>query len=119
MWVGFSMRELFGKGQFKEYVKLAGLSLEGKHSHITGKELYELVALANGMLPERASYKLIGLEEGSLEKRRAAYYLYPAVESEDADYLLIYNTPGFTAKGYSEIKRLDDSRVILKRTGAK
>jgi hypothetical protein len=119
MWASFTVRELVGKGQLKEYKTLAKLSLEGKYAHITGKELYELIALANNTLPEGSSYKLIGLEEGSIEKRRAAYYLYPAIEKEDAGYILIYNTPGFSAEGYDEFKKLDDSRSILKKIGAR
>jgi hypothetical protein len=119
MWAAFTVRELVAKKQLKEYKTLFCLSLQGKYAHITGKELYELVALANTVFPEGAGYKLIGLEEGSIEKRRAAYYLYPAVEKEDPDYLVVYNMPGFRAEGYFELKKLDDVRVILKKGGAK
>ena len=119
LWAMFTVRELVAKGQFMEYKTLLGLSLEGKYAHLTGKELYELVALANNILPAGASYKLIGVEEGSLEKRRAAYYLYPAVEKEGSDYLIVYKVPGFKAEGYFELKKLDDVRVILKKGGAR
>jgi hypothetical protein len=119
MWALFTMRELVAKGQLKEYRTLLGLSLEGKYSHITGKELYELIALANNILPEGASYKLIGLEKGSIEKIRATYYLYPAIEKEGADYLIVYKTPGFKAEGYYDLKKLDDVRIILKKSGVK
>lgn len=119
LWVVFTTRELFHKGQFKEYKTLLGLSLEGKHSHITGKELYELIALASGTIPEGATYKLVGLEPGSLEQRRAAYYLYPAVEAEDPGYIIVYNVPGYKAEGYFQVGKLDDVRVILKKRGAR
>lgn len=118
LWAFFTVRELVAKGQLKEYKALLALSLEGKYSRITGKELYELIALANNIMPPGSTYKLVGLEEGSLEKRRATYYLYPALEVEDPGYIIVYNMPGYKAEGYIELQKLDDVRVILKKSGA-
>jgi hypothetical protein len=115
LWVVFAARELFYKGQMPEYKKLISLSLEGKRASITGERLYEFIVFASAKMPKGSSYGLAGVEEGSLDKRRAVYYLYPNLEKPDAQYLLVFDAPDFKAASYVEFVRLDDRRYILKK----
>ena len=39
-------------------------------------------------MPDRSNYKIVGLDEGSLDRRRAAYYLYPDLEAGSPAYIL-------------------------------
>ncbi|MFA6078199.1 MAG: hypothetical protein WC779_00410 [Candidatus Omnitrophota bacterium] len=119
LWVMFGVRELFIKGAAKEYGKLFFRSLEGKHSYLTGDKLYELITAANKKMPPNATYKLIGVEKDSIEVRRVAYYLYPHFETDDADFLIIYDSRGDVVyEGYDIVESLDSARCVMKKRGA-
>jgi len=92
LWISFTARELFLKGQLTDYKTLLSLSLEGKHAHVTGLELYEIITRANRQLAPGGSYKLSGVKDNSLDKRRAVYYLYPHIEKEKPDLVLFYDS---------------------------
>ena len=90
LWVFFIIRGLTAQGVIYDYRELLLRPLEGKHSYVTGDSLYEFLIFCKNKLPEGAKYKIIGLDEGSLEKRRAVYYLYPLIESETPEFILNY-----------------------------
>jgi len=119
VWLAFTIRELFVKGSIREYGVLLSRSYEGKHSYVTGDRLYEFLVFCTKAMPKGSSYRLIGLGEGSLEKRRAVYYLYPHLESEKPDYILAYDLPKAPGPGYEISAGLDDGRYILKRKGSR
>lgn len=114
LWLMFGARELFFKGQARDYAELFRRSLEGKRAHVTGERLYRFLAFAKEVVPEGASYELIGLEDGSLDKRRATYYLYPRAEKKDADFVLAYNRDATRRGKYDEIGSISPSRHIPK-----
>ena len=88
LWAWFLVRELFVKDNIDTYRALLQRPLEGKRSYVTGDRLYEFLMSCKSEMPEGASYKIVGLEDGSIEKRRAVYYLYPHLESNGAGYIL-------------------------------
>ncbi len=90
LWASFTIRGLVVKGALKEYRALLPMSLEEKHSYMAGKRLYDFVLSCKDTLPVGARYRLEGVEEGSIEKVRAAYYLYPLIESDKPDYVLVF-----------------------------
>ncbi len=90
LWLLFIARELFVKDNLRDYRTLATRTLEEKHAYVTGDRLYGFLKSCKENLPPRATYRLIGIEEGSIEKRRAVYYLYPLIESSDPDFILAY-----------------------------
>ena len=90
LWAFFTVRELAVKGAIKEYRALLPMSLEDKHSYMTGKRLYDFVSFCRDLLPEGARYRLEGVTDGSIEKVRAVYYLYPLVESDKPEYILAF-----------------------------
>ena len=115
LWVWFVVRDLFLKDNINSYRVLLTRSLEGKHSYVTGDRLYEFLTFSAGKIPAGASYDFVGFAPESLENRRAVYYLYPLIEKEKPDYILVYDRPGFEEEGYALTAKMDESRYILKR----
>src|SRR3989338_2984090 len=93
LWVLFIARELFQKGYFYDYKALLPRSLEGKRSYVTGDRFYEFLTFCKRGLPPGSSFRLVGVKEDSVDRRRAAYYLYPLVEKDEAEFLLVYDFP--------------------------
>lgn len=94
---------------------LLKLSSEGKRAYITGPKLYELIKISNQFMPKASSYEMIGIKDESLDARRARYYLYPNIEKESPDFLLVYGVRDFEREGYKIFKILDLDRYILRR----
>ena len=113
LWIAFTARELFRKGYFYDYKELLTRSLEGKRSYVSEDRFYEFLVFCNSRLPKLAGYRLLGVEPVSHAKRRAAYYLYPHLEEDDAKFLLVYDEPEAPEEGYEIFARLDDARYIL------
>ena len=69
-------------------------------------------------MTEGASYSLDGIEDATIDKPRAADYLYHRIASPDDDFIFVDKSPNFTRQGYVVFMKLDDTRYILKkRTG--
>lgn len=115
LWISFIARELFRKGYFYDYTELLSRDLEGKRSYVTGDRFYAFLEFCNKNLPEGATYELIGTKEGSIDIRRATYYLYPNLEAKSPDFILVYDTPGVKPEGYDAFLKMDDDRYILKK----
>jgi len=113
LWALFTVRELVVKKNMNDYRTLFSLSLENKHAYITGKRLYEFIDFARARLPEGSSYKLIGIENGSIDQRRAVYYLYPRLQKDDADFLLVFDASVDVTGRYRDFAGLDSARRIL------
>ncbi len=119
LWAWFIIRELFVKDNIDSYRALLKRPLEGKRSYVTGDRLYEFLTFARSVIPDGATYKFAGIEEGSIERIRAAYYLYPRIESAAADYIIVYGASNFHDERYVMLKGMDSSRYILKRLKGK
>lgn len=90
LWMLFISREIVLKGGLREYKALWPMSLEEKHSYMAGERLYDFILSCKDTLPAGARYQLEGVAAGSIEKVRAAYYLYPLIESDKPDYVLVF-----------------------------
>ncbi len=86
--MAFFVRELFIKNNIRDYEALISRTLEGKHAYVTGDKLYGFLSHCKEIMPEIAKYKFVNIEEGSLDRRRAVYYLYPRVEGKDPDFII-------------------------------
>ena len=117
LWLFFLAREVFLKDELSDYRSLLLRSLDGKRSYVTGDRLYEFLTFSSRALPEGARYNLIGPVEGSIEKRRAAYYLYPHIEAPEAQFLLVFDYPATAHLDYDGFASLDGRRYILKKKG--
>lgn len=115
LWAFLIGRELLFKKNVLEYKALSGMSLDEKHSYVTGDRLYGFIGFCKSRLPGTATYALEGVEEGSIERRRAVYYLYPLTESENADYVLVYGDANSDKPGYLKFAVADGTGCILVR----
>ncbi len=115
LWASFIMRELFRKGYFHDYKALLSRGLEGKQSYVTGDRFYEFLTFCNANLPKGATFNFVGVEEGSIDIRRAVYYLYPRLENADPEFILVYDASDARKAGYERYLKLDDRRYILKK----
>lgn len=88
LWAIFFIRELFVKNNARDYAALLSRTLEGKHAYVTGDKLYSFLLRCKKDMPDMAAYKIIGIDEGAIERRRAVYYLYPAIESDKPDFIV-------------------------------
>lgn len=93
LWINFMMRDLIKKGDLHDYRVLIARDAAGKKSYTYGDYLFEFLDYHKNTLPEYADYNLVGIEEFSLEERRAVYYLYPHIKKEKANFLLVFNKP--------------------------
>ncbi|MFH1996340.1 MAG: hypothetical protein ABIJ27_04995 [Candidatus Omnitrophota bacterium] len=114
LWILFLGRELLYKGTFKTYRELSSRSLDAKRSYVTGDRFYEFLMFCRERLPAGSSYRWEGVLYGSIEQRRALYYLYPCLEKEKPEYLLVYNGPGQPAGAGGVFAKLDETRCIIK-----
>ena len=114
-WLFLVGRELFVKNNLRDYKALIGRSLEGKHAYITGERLYDFLKFCKANLPDRATYSLTDIEEGSIEKRRAIYYLYPLLEDGDPDFILVYGKCSAKKDGYMMFAGSSGFGCIMKK----
>lgn len=114
IWLYFIVRELFIKDNIAGYRALLGRSLEEKRSYVTGDALYSFINFCKANLPKGATYRIEGMEPGSIEMRRAVYYLYPLLEKSDPDYILEYAGAASARPGYSLVL-VSDGGCIMKK----
>lgn len=114
-WLFLIARELFLKDNISGYKELLARSLEGKRSYVTGDRLYQFLTFAKVNLPASATYGFLGIEDGSLDQRRAVYYLYPLIENSKPEYLLVFDANEVLPAGYAAFRNLDADRYIVKR----
>lgn len=115
IWVFFTLREIFVKGNLRDYKILLCRSLEGKRAYVTGDRFYEFIRFCNDKLPGRATYRWVKTDKPDLSRRRATYYLYPHLEAEDAQFLLVYDEHDVPKDSYEAFTTLDDGRYMLKK----
>jgi len=115
LWINFMCRDLFKKGYFNDYKILIKKDKEGKRSYVYGDNFYEFLKYSKDSIPKISTFNIIGVEELSLEHRRAVYFLYPLLESDSPDYILVYNNPEYKKDKYALFKMLDNNRYILKK----
>ena len=88
LWAIFFARELVIKNNIRDYKALLFRTLEEKHAYVTGEKLYAFLVYCRDNMPEGATYKIIGIDEGALERRRAVYYLYPNIQNTNPDFII-------------------------------
>ena len=115
LWLNFVFRDLIRKGRYDDYKELIGKDEIARYTHTYGEAYFEFLVFCKRSLPKDATYSLAGIEELSLDYRRAVYYLYPNILRENADYLLVFGLSDYSKSGYRMYKMLDNTRFILYR----
>ena len=115
IWIFFTAREIFVKNNLRDYKILLSRSLEGKRSYIAGDKFYEFLTFCSDKLPPGSSYMWVKTDKEDLDRRRATYYLYPHLETDNAEFILVYGEPDTQRAGSGGFAALDKSRYILKK----
>jgi len=116
-WVWFSARPYVLKGRTKEHSELLNASVEEKKSLIVGKQLYDFIRFVNQSLPSRSTYHMINIKPDTIDLRRSQYYLYPHVDVENPEYLLVFNITNLKREGYELFAMMERDYYILKKKG--
>ena len=116
LWINFILRDVFRKRYFYDYKTLIKRDEEGRRSYVYGDDFYSFLKFSKKTLHENFTYGFIGIKDLSLAYRRAVYYLYPLIESDNPDYILVYNRAGFQKRGYEIFAKLNHKKYILKKS---
>lgn len=114
-WTFFLIRGFY-KSEFKKSLALVSRKARERRAYLTGGEKFDFFDLCIDNLPENARYAIEGtLEE--IDKRRLVYYLYPRMESDEADFILCYGVHrAYRKAGYNNrVAELSMSDFILRR----
>ena len=115
LWINFIARDFYKGNALEDFKNLIGHNLEKRRAYIYGKGLYQLLKFAKETLPKNAEFNLVGVDKDEIGWRRAIYYLYPYIRTDDARYILVYNIVDYRKPDYAIFSRLDNRRYILKR----
>ncbi len=116
IWFNYYLRDMTKGKYFKEYGVLLSRDEDGRKSRIYGDRLFGMLRLAERNLAEDVSYEMVGVDEASVDYRRAIYYLAPrTITDGQAQYVLVFNKPGYVRDGYTLYRELDDSNYVMKR----
>lgn len=115
IWLNFLGRDLFKKGGLKDYARLLKMNTEERRAFAYGDTLYGLLRLVKKSIPNGSAYRFVDNEEYSISYRRAVYYLYPLLQSDKADYIVVYGRPDYKEKGYAFFAGFDKDNFILKK----
>jgi hypothetical protein len=114
LWIVFDVRPLIKNSYLRQYASLVGRSQEDRRAIVYGRGLTEFLDYAKGLLPKGSTFKLVGLEGGSVDLVRAYYYLYPNTRSDLPQFILVYRDPHFGKAGYRRFAAMDEKNFILK-----
>lgn len=116
LWLLYLIRPYFKRDLITEYKTLISRPLEGKRSYAAGDKLYGFMIGCRKSIPEkRFTFSVAGLDDYPLCRCRMAYYLYPALLSGDAEYILVFEKPDYGKEGYAIFKRFGGDNYILKK----
>ena len=119
LWLLFVARELLVKNNLRDYKSLMTRSLDEKHAYVTGEDFYRFLMFCKANLPSGATYSLMGIEEGSIDRPRAVYYLYPFLEKSEADFVLSYGNRAPEMDGHMIFAGISGSGYIMKKVKAR
>jgi len=88
LWVHFIARDLYGKGNLKDYKILIKCNAEEKRGFVYGRRFFEFLKFAKKQMPKNARFELVGFKEHAIDGRRAMYYLYPRLRAKNPEYIL-------------------------------
>lgn len=106
---------------WKDWIALMRSDADGRRAAAYGDEFYSFLRFCKGKLPEGSTFRLVGIDYASIAKVRAFYFLYPCLVSENAEYILVYETPGYWEENTREFALLAPGSFILRSSqpGAK
>ena len=115
-WVWFSLRPFISdKNLIPTYGNLIQADGEAKRAIVFGQKFYKFLTFSKRTIPQGSTYRVVGLKADSVELVRLVYHLYPCLESQEPNFILVYESPDFAKENWKLYSRLDQESFILKR----
>lgn len=95
-------------------VSLVRADSETRRQTAYGQEFHRFLRFCKDQLPAGATFRLVGVDYASIDKVRAFYFLYPNVVAEHAQFILVYQTPGYREDDAHLYALLNSGSFILK-----
>lgn len=92
-------------------------SVEDRRAVAYGSDLHQFLQFCKEKLPPGSTFRLVGIDDASIEKVRAFYFLFPCLVSKQAEYILVYNNPTYREGDARLFAALNPSRFILRAHG--
>ena len=87
---------------------------ETRRAWAYGEGFDTFLRFCKSRLPEGSRFRLVGVDYGSIDKVRAYYFLYPSIVDEHAEFILVYQTPGYRYDNTSLYGLLNPGCFILR-----
>ena len=93
---------------------LIGADTEARRAYAYGEEFHAFIRFCRDRLPAGSTYRLVGIDDASIDRARAFYFLYPSLVTERAQFILVYKTPGYRENDTHRYASLNSGTVILR-----
>jgi hypothetical protein len=87
---------------------------EARRASAFGEEFYTFLRFCKDRLPVDATFRLVGVDYASIDKVRAFYFLYPSLVAENAQFILVYQSPAYHEDNAHAYARLNEGSFILR-----
>jgi hypothetical protein len=87
---------------------------EARRAGAYGEEFHAFLQFCKDRLPAGSTFRLVGIDYASIDKVRAFYFLYPSLVAEQAQFILVYQTPGYREDNTHPYAFLNPGSFILR-----
>jgi hypothetical protein len=91
-----------------------GADTEARQARAFGEEFHAFLRFCKDRLPAGSTFRLVGIDYASIDKVRAFYFLYPSLVAEQAQFILVYQSPGYREDNTYPYAILNTGSYILK-----
>jgi hypothetical protein len=89
---------------------------EARRARAYGEEFHTFLRFCKDKLPTSSTFRLVGIDYASIDKVRAFYFLYPSLVTEHAQFILVYESPGYHENNTHFYASLNPGSFILRST---
>ncbi|MFA7676536.1 MAG: hypothetical protein WCY34_00010 [Candidatus Omnitrophota bacterium] len=116
IWAWFFLRQFrINENLFSTYKNLLFSGNEEKRRLVFRENLYDFIKFSKQSIPPGSAYEVVGLEADSVDLVRLVYSMYPCLRSQEPEYILVYEQPGFNNKESNLHSLFNGKSFILKR----
>jgi hypothetical protein len=89
---------------------------DGRRAIAFGENFYRFLQFCKQKLPAHSAFRLVGVDDASIDRVRAIYYLYPCVASSSPEYILVYENATYREENADLHALLTPTQFILKKS---
>jgi len=94
--------------------KMFRADTEARRAEAYGEEFHAFLRFCRDRLPAGSTFRLVGIDYASIDKVRAFYFLYPSLVAEHAQFVLVYQAPGYREDNTHPYAFLNPGSFILR-----